>query len=164
MTVVLRGEGLTAADVVAVARRSAVVALGDDARDAVDRSHDVIVALAGSGQPVYGVSTGFGSLADVYIDPERRAQLQRSLVRSHAAGLGPPVERRGRAGAWCCCAPARLAMGWSGVRAGASSSACSTLLNAGLTPIVREHGSLGCSGDLAPLAHVALVLMGEGEV
>ncbi len=162
MTVVLRGEGLAAADVVAVARRSAVVALGDDARDAVDRSHDVIVALAGSGQPVYGVSTGFGSLADVYIDPTRRAQLQRSLVRSHAAGMGPPVEVE-VVRAMMLLRARTLAMGWSGVRV-AVVERLVDLLNLGLTPVVREHGSLGCSGDLAPLAHVALVLMGEGEV
>jgi histidine ammonia-lyase len=157
----MQGEGLTGADVVAVARAGSPVALGDRARAAVVASHEVIVELAGSGQPVYGVSTGFGSLADVYIDPDRRTQLQRSLVRSHAAGVGPPVEDE-VVRAMVLLRARSLAMGWSGVRLEVVEGLLD-LLNHGITPVVHEHGSLGCSGDLAPLAHVALVLMGEGE-
>lgn len=162
MTVLLRGLGLSAADVVDVARHGEAVALADEARAAIERSHDVVVRLARSGEPVYGVSTGFGSLADVFIDPGRRAQLQRSLVRSHAAGLGPPVETE-VVRAMVLLRARTLAMGWSGVRLVVVERLLD-LLNHGLTPVVPEHGSLGCSGDLAPLAHVALVLMGEGDV
>ncbi len=161
MTVSLHGQGLTGADVVAVARDGADVVLAPDARAAIDRSHEVIVELARSGRPVYGVSTGFGSLADVYIDPERRAQLQRSLIRSHAAGIGPPVEIE-VVRAMVLLRARSLAMGWSGVRLEVVQGLVD-LLNHGVTPVVHEYGSLGCSGDLAPLAHVALVLMGEGE-
>ena len=161
MTVSLHGRGLTGADVVAVARDGAEVVLGDDARAAVEASHEVIVELARSGRPVYGVSTGFGSLADVYIDPERRAQLQRSLIRSHAAGIGPPVEIE-VVRAMVLLRARSLAMGWSGVRLDVVQGLVD-LLDHHITPVVHEHGSLGCSGDLAPLAHVALVLMGEGE-
>jgi len=147
--------------VVAVARDGAPVVLGDDARAAIERSHDVIVDLAQSGQPVYGVSTGFGSLADVYIDPDRRTQLQRSLIRSHAAGLGPPVEVE-VVRAMVLLRARTLSMGWSGVRLEVVERMLD-LLNHDITPVVHEYGSLGCSGDLAPLAQVALVLMGEGE-
>ena len=146
---------------VAVARDGAPVVLGDDARAAIERSHDVIVDLAQSGQPVYGVSTGFGSLADVYIDPDRRTQLQRSLIRSHAAGLGPPVEVE-VVRAMVLLRARTLSMGWSGVRLEVVERMLD-LLNHDITPVVHEYGSLGCSGDLAPLAQVALVLMGEGE-
>jgi histidine ammonia-lyase len=118
--------------------------------------------LAGSGLPVYGVSTGFGSLATVFIDPGRRADLQRSLVRSHAAGMGEPVEIE-VVRAMMLSRARSLSMGWSGVRPVVIEGLLE-LLNHRITPVVLEHGSLGCSGDLAPLAHVALVLMGEGEV
>jgi len=161
VTVSLHGQGLTRAEVVAVARDGAPVVLGDDARAAIERSHDVIVDLAQSGQPVYGVSTGFGSLADVYIDPDRRTQLQRSLIRSHAAGLGPPVEVE-VVRAMVLLRARTLSMGWSGVRLEVVERMLD-LLNHDITPVVHEYGSLGCSGDLAPLAQVALVLMGEGE-
>ena len=161
MTVIVQGEGLTGAEVVAVARDSAPVSLGAEARAAIERSHDVIVDLAQSGQPVYGVSTGFGSLADVYIDPDRRTQLQRSLIRSHAAGMGPPVEVE-VVRAMVLLRARTLSMGWSGVRLEVVERMLD-LLNHDITPVVHEYGSLGCSGDLAPLAHVALVLMGEGE-
>jgi histidine ammonia-lyase len=162
VTVVLRGTGLSFDDIVAVARGSDDVELSGDARAAVDASHRSVERLAASGVPVYGVSTGFGSLATVYIDPGRRAELQRSLVRSHAAGMGEPVEIE-VVRAMMLSRARSLSMGWSGVRAVVIDGLLK-LLNHRLTPVVLEHGSLGCSGDLAPLAHVALVLMGEGEV
>ncbi|MEP6659100.1 MAG: histidine ammonia-lyase [Acidimicrobiales bacterium] len=162
MTVVLRGTGLSFNDIVAVARGLDVVELSREARAVVDASHQSVERLAASGVPVYGVSTGFGSLATVYIDPGRRAELQRSLVRSHAAGMGEPVEIE-VVRAMMLSRARSLSMGWSGVRA-AVIEGLLQLLNHRITPVVPEHGSLGCSGDLAPLAHVALVLMGEGEV
>ena len=154
--------GLRIGDVVAVARRDAAARLGDDARAAMADSADVVGRLAGSQEPVYGVSTGFGSLATTRIPRERRAELQRSLIRSHAAGMGPPVERE-VVRAMMLLRARSLGMGFSGARPEVAETILA-LLNAGVTPLVPEHGSLGASGDLAPLAHCALALLGEGEV
>ena len=158
----LSGTGLAPADVVAVARDDAQVALGPEARRAMEASAAVVAGLADRTEPTYGVSTGFGSLANVAIPVERREELQRALVRSHAAGMGPPVERE-VVRAMMLLRARTLAMGCSGARPEVAE-AMLALLNAGLTPVVPEHGSLGASGDLAPLAHCALVLIGEGEV
>jgi histidine ammonia-lyase len=160
--VVLSGGGLTIDDVVAVARDGRRAALGDDARAAMEKSREIVERLASSGQPVYGVSTGFGSLADVYIEPDDRARLQAALIRSHAAGLGEPVEAE-VVRAMMLLRARTLAMARSGARPVLVDTLLA-LLAADITPRVPEHGSLGCSGDLAPLAHVALVLLGEGHV
>jgi histidine ammonia-lyase len=125
-------------------------------------SRALVDDLAASGRPVYGISTGFGSLATVPIPPERRADLQVALIRSHAAGVGPPVEVE-VVRAMALLRARTLTMGRSGVRPVVVERLVD-LLNHGITPVVPEHGSLGCSGDLAPLAHVALALLGEGEV
>jgi histidine ammonia-lyase len=158
----LTPTGIEADDVIAVARHDAAVRVSEEARAAMERSADVVRTLAESEQPAYGVSTGFGSLATVRIPAERRAELQRALVRSHAAGMGPPVERE-VVRAMMLLRARTLAMGCSGARPVVADTIV-RLLDAGLTPIVPEHGSLGASGDLAPLAHCALVLIGEGEV
>ena len=157
----LSGTGVTPDDVIAVARGGARVALSEPAREEMERSAQVVAQLVGGEEPVYGVSTGFGSLANVTIPDERREELQRALVRSHAAGMGPPVERE-VVRAMMLLRARTLAMGRSGARPIVAERILD-LLNAGLTPVVREHGSLGASGDLAPLAHCALVLIGEGE-
>jgi histidine ammonia-lyase len=149
-------------DVVRVARHGARVRLTDDALAEIARSREVIDSLAKDDQAHYGVSTGFGALATTSIPPEMRAQLQRSLIRSHAAGSGPEVERE-VVRALMLLRLSTLATGRTGVRE-ETARAYAALLNSGLTPVVREYGSLGCSGDLAPLAHVALALMGEGSV
>jgi histidine ammonia-lyase len=162
VVVELSGTGLTPDDVVAVARAGARVVLSPAAREAMDRSAAVVVRLLHSDEPAYGVSTGFGSLANVAIPAARREEMQRALVRSHAAGMGPPVERE-VVRAMLLLRARTLAMGRSGARSVVADTML-TLLNAGITPVVREHGSLGASGDLAPLAHCALVLIGEGEV
>ncbi len=161
MAVAVEDAGLSPDDVVAVARGREAVVLGDRAVAAMARSRAIVDRLAESGAPVYGVSTGFGALATMFIPAERRAQLQRSLIRSHAAGMGPPVEAE-VVRAMMLLRVRSLAMGFSGTRPEVAANLVA-LLNAGITPVVPEHGSLGCSGDLAPLAHVALVLMGEGE-
>ena len=149
-------------DVVAVARHGAGVRLGDDALAEIARSREVIEDLAADDEGHYGVSTGFGALATRHIPAPMRAQLQRSLVRSHAAGSGPEVERE-VVRALMLLRLSTLATGRTGVRTEtAQTYAC--LLDAGITPVVGEYGSLGCSGDLAPLAHVALALIGEGDV
>jgi histidine ammonia-lyase len=133
-----------------------------EARAAMERSAQVVEALSDSAEPAYGVSTGFGSLALVAIPTQRREELQRALVRSHAAGMGPAVERE-VVRAMIVLRARSLAMGWSGARPVVAEQLLA-LLNASLTPVVPEYGSLGASGDLAPLAHCALALMGEGEV
>jgi histidine ammonia-lyase len=156
------GTGMSGEDVLAVARGDARVALSEEARAAMAASAEVVAGLVESGEPVYGVSTGFGSLANVTIPAERREELQRALVRSHAAGMGAPVERE-VVRAMMVLRARTLAMGRSGPRPVVAETILA-LLNAGITPVVREHGSLGASGDLAPLAHCALALIGEGEV
>lgn len=162
MIVRIGTEGLRVEDVVAVARHRAPVVITEEAVAALERSRAVVDRLAASQRPVYGVSTGFGALATVFIPPGRRDRLQQSLVRSHAAGSGPPVEDE-VVRAMAVLRLRTLARGFSGVRPEVARL-LADLLNAGLTPVVPEHGSLGCSGDLAPLAHVALALTGEGDV
>src|SRR3954470_10533212 len=149
-------------DVVAVARGGAPVVLSDAALTAIDRARAVVDELAAAPTPAYGISTGFGALATRHIPTEMRAQLQRSLVRSHAAGSGPEVERE-VVRALMLLRLSTLATGHTGVRR-ETAELLAGLLSSGITPVVREYGSLGCSGDLAPLAHCALVLMGEGDV
>ena len=114
------------------------------------------------GIPVYGVSTGFGALASRHIDVKDRTQLQKSLIRSHAAGVGPAVERE-VVRALMFLRLRTMTSGRTGVRV-ALAQAYADFLNAGITPVVPEFGSLGCSGDLAPLSHCALAVMGEGLV
>jgi histidine ammonia-lyase len=162
-TLVTVGVGpLSFADVVAVARDGAAVELSPESLDAIAASRAIIEALADDPQPHYGVSTGFGSLATKHIPFERRAQLQRSLVRSHAASSGAEVERE-VVRATMLLRLSTLATGRTGVRPVVAQT-YAAVLNAGITPIVGEYGSLGCSGDLAPLAHCALAVMGEGNV
>ncbi len=141
---------------------AARVTLGADAREAMERSAAIVERLAASDKPAYGVSTGFGSLAMTRIPADQRAELQRALIRSHAAGMGPPVEVE-VVRAMMLLRARTLAMGLSGARPVLVETILD-LLEVGLTPVVPEHGSLGASGDLAPLAHCALVLIGEGEV
>jgi histidine ammonia-lyase len=149
-------------DVVAVARGNAAVRLGDDAIHAIGQARAVVDKLAAEPTPAYGISTGFGALATRHIPEDMRAQLQRSLVRSHAAGSGPEVERE-VVRALMLLRLSTLATGHTGVRL-ETAQTLAALLTHGITPVVHEFGSLGCSGDLAPLAHCALALMGEGDV
>jgi histidine ammonia-lyase len=158
----LTGRGLEPADVVAVAHDRARVTLGEDARRTMSESAAIVERLAASDEPAYGVSTGFGSLATTPIPAARREELQRALIRSHAAGMGPPVEPE-VVRAMLVLRARSLAMGYSGSRPVVAETMLA-LLNAGVTPVVPEHGSLGASGDLAPLAHCGLALIGEGEV
>ena len=149
-------------DVLAVARGGAPVELAPDAVKAITAARAVVEDLASATTPAYGISTGFGALATRHIPGEMRAQLQRSLVRSHAAGSGPEVERE-VVRALMLLRLSTLATGHTGVRL-ETAQLMASLLSHGITPVVREYGSLGCSGDLAPLSHCALALMGEGEV
>ncbi|MET0728339.1 MAG: histidine ammonia-lyase [Acidimicrobiales bacterium] len=158
---VLGAHGVAAADVVAVARHGRRATLGDEARTAIERGAAVVDRLVDSPEPVYGVSTGFGALANTVIPAARSAELQTALVRSHAAGMGSEVERE-VVRAMVLLRARSLAMGFSGARPVVVDTMLA-VLNAGLAPVVREHGSLGASGDLAPLASAAMVLLGEGE-
>lgn len=159
--VVLNSEGVSFADVVAVARHGAKIEISSQAIAKMTESRSFIDAMAQADIPVYGVSTGFGALANRHISPADRKQLQRSLIRSHAAGTGNPVERE-VVRALMFLRLKTLASGRTGIRPIVAQT-MAAILNAGITPVVREFGSLGCSGDLAPLSHCALVLMGEGE-
>ncbi|WP_343945004.1 aromatic amino acid lyase, partial [Pseudonocardia zijingensis] len=152
----------TPEEVVAVARTGVPVELSVKALAEMAASRKVIESLADDEMPHYGISTGFGALAVRHIPVDRRIELQRSLVRSHAAGSGPEVERE-VVRALMLLRLSTLATGHTGVRPEVAQ-AYAAMLNAGITPVVREYGSLGCSGDLAPLAHCALAAMGEGEV
>ncbi|MFE3320579.1 histidine ammonia-lyase [Nocardia sp. NPDC059195] len=149
-------------DVVRVARDGAEVVVSDEAVAAIAASRALIEALAADPNPVYGVSTGFGALAVRHIPQESRKQLQRSLIRSHAAGSGAEVERE-VVRALMVLRLSTLATGRTGVRPVVAQT-YAAMLSAGITPVVYEYGSLGCSGDLAPLAHVALAAIGEGTV
>ncbi|WP_199439388.1 histidine ammonia-lyase [Umezawaea beigongshangensis] len=153
---------LTREDVHAVARHGAKVEITAAAREAVAAARAHVERLATEERPTYGVSTGFGALAVRHIPPDRRAALQRSLVRSHAAGAGPEVERE-VVRALVLLRLRTLATGHTGVRP-STVETMAAVLNAGITPVVHEHGSLGCSGDLAPLSAAALALIGEGMV
>jgi histidine ammonia-lyase len=148
-------------EVVRVARHGEKLTISQEALDkmAITRAH--IESLAAGETPVYGISTGFGALANQHIAPEDRVQLQKSLIRSHAAGMGDPVEKE-VVRALMLLRLKTLASGRTGVRPVVAQTYVD-LLNSGITPIVHEYGSLGCSGDLAPLAHCAMVLMGEGR-
>jgi histidine ammonia-lyase len=154
--------GISPADVLAVARTGAAVEISKEAVAAMEESRSIVDSIEREGRPVYGVSTGFGALATTFVAPERRSELQHSLIRSHAAGVGAPMPRE-VVRAMMLLRVRSLCMGRSGVRP-LIAQAMVDLLNHGLTPWVPEHGSLGASGDLAPLAHCALVLMGEGWV
>jgi histidine ammonia-lyase len=161
MTLHLDGPGLAIGDVAAVARQRTPVKLTDTAVERMATARSIVDRLA-EGEPKYGISTGFGALATVTIAPERRAALQAALVRSHAAGMGRPVEAE-VVRAMMLLRARTLALGHSGARPEVAQ-AMVELLNADIIPVVPEYGSLGASGDLAPLAHGALALMGEGEV
>ncbi|MFE7747682.1 histidine ammonia-lyase [Streptomyces sp. NPDC057428] len=160
-TVVVGTSGTTAEDVIAVAREGARVELSPAAVEALAAARAIVDTLAAKPEPVYGVSTGFGALASRHISPGLRAQLQRNIVRSHAAGMGPHVERE-VVRALMFLRLKTLASGHTGVRPEVAQT-IADVLNAGITPVVHEYGSLGCSGDLAPLSHCALTLMGEGD-
>ena len=159
--ITLGSSGLTMQQVVEVARNSAKIEIAKEALEKMAATRAHIESLAASETPVYGISTGFGALANRHIAPEDRVQLQKSLIRSHAAGMGEPVEKE-VVRALMLLRLKTLVSGRTGVRPELATT-YAELLNSGITPIVHEYGSLGCSGDLAPLAHCALVLMGEGR-
>ena len=160
--VLVDGRTLTLEEVVRVATDPGVrVSVEEAARDRIDRSRRLIEEKVASGERVYGVTTGFGRLADVAIEEDQRTRLQHNLVRSHASGMGDPMDREVVRALMLLRANA-LARGVSGCRFEVVEKVLD-FLNHGIHPRVPEFGSVGASGDLAPLAHVALALLGEGR-
>jgi histidine ammonia-lyase len=159
--VVLDGSHLSLDEVRRVAAEDEPVALPLDAVSGMQRSRAVVEKLAAGEDAVYAVNTGVGLLADVRVPAEDLEQLQRNVIRSHACGVGPPLARD-EVRAMMLIRANVLAKGFSGIRPVVAERLCE-LLNRGVTPVVPSQGSVGASGDLAPLAHIALVLMGEGE-
>jgi histidine ammonia-lyase len=158
---VLDGRSLTLAEIESVAANARPVSIGPEALARVAESRQVIEQILETGDSVYGVNTGFGKLADVRIPPEKLAQLQTNLVRSHACGLGDPLSAA-ESRAMLLLRANVLAKGLSGIRP-ELLQLLAAMLNAGVTPVIPAKGSVGASGDLAPLAHLALVVIGEGE-
>jgi histidine ammonia-lyase len=159
--VVLTGRSLTLEDIENVARRGAPVALASEARERVAQSRAVVDEILQGGRVVYGINTGFGNFRNVVIAREDLEELQLNLVRSHSAGVGNPFAESVVRSILLLRANT-LASGYSGIDP-RTLDALVAMLNAGVHPVVPEKGSVGASGDLAPLAHVALALVGEGE-
>ncbi|MFN0099735.1 MAG: histidine ammonia-lyase [Gemmatimonadaceae bacterium] len=161
-SLLLDGNSLSITDLAAVADGHRTVRLAPAARIRMAATRGIVEGIAARGEAVYGVTTGFGKLSDFAIPPDQLAQLQINLVRSHAAGVGPRLPRR-EVRAMMVLRANVLAKGYSGARPELAELLCA-MLDAGLTPDVPEQGSVGASGDLAPLAHLALSLIGEGEL
>jgi len=158
---VLDGQSLTLAEIEDVALRARPVAIAESALSRVSASRELIEGILAAGQTVYGVNTGFGKLSDVSVPAGSLAQLQTNLVRSHSGGVGQPLSEN-ESRAMLLLRANVLAKGFSGCRHELVDLLVA-LLNAGVHPVIPEKGSVGASGDLAPLAHLALVVMGEGE-
>jgi histidine ammonia-lyase len=157
----LNGQQLTLQQIVDVASRKEQVTLGVDARARVEEARHVVEQIVAQKRTVYGVNTGFGKLSDVSIDPADLRQLQLNLVRSHSCGLGDPLSEL-EARAMLLLRANVLATGFSGARPLVIETLIA-MLERGVTPVIPEKGSVGASGDLAPLAHLALTAIGEGE-
>ena len=157
----LNGQKLSLAQVVDIAGGEGHVSLSAAARERVEQSRRVVEKIVAEGRTVYGVNTGFGKLSDVRIEPSQLRELQLNLVRSHSCGLGSPLSEA-EARAMLLLRANVLAQGYSGCRP-VLIEALLRLLESGVTPVIPEKGSVGASGDLAPLAHLALTVIGEGE-
>src|SRR3954466_11888589 len=157
----LDGQKLSLAQIAAVAARSETVSLSTAARERAEKSRQVVERIVAEGRTVYGVNTGFGRLSDVRIEPSELRELQLNLVRSHACGLGDPLSIE-EARAMVLLRANVLALGYSGCRPIVIEKLIE-LLERGVTPVIPEKGSVGASGDLAPLAHLAQTAIGEGE-
>lgn len=161
MKVVITGENLTLEELVAVARNGAEVELSDEAKENVRRSRQVVDDIIAEKRVVYGVTTGFGSFCNTVIPTEESKKLQKNLIITHAVGAGDPFPQD-IARAIILLRINNLAKGFSGIRMETLESLIG-MLNKGVTPVIPEKGSLGASGDLAPLSHMVLPLIGLGE-
>ena len=157
----LTGQTLSLAQIAAVAYGGEAIRIGPSAYERINASRDVIEGIVTKGAVVYGVSTGFGKLSDVHVPADELRQLQLNLVRSHACGIGNPLSES-EVRAMILLRANVLALGLSGIRLEVIELLCE-LNNHGVAPVIPEKGSVGASGDLAPLAHLALTLIGEGE-
>src|SRR5436190_7707255 len=157
----LDGQRLSLDQVAAIAKGDERVGLSASSRQRVEDAHRVVEDIVSAGRTVYGVNTGFGKLSDVHIEPSQLSQLQINLVRSHSCGLGPPLSEQETRAVMLLRANV-LALGYSGCRP-ALIDTLLAMLERGVTPVIPEKGSVGASGDLAPLAHLALAMIGEGE-
>src|ERR1700730_2534131 len=158
MTVVLTGNDLTFAQLHSVTALNEPVALASDAVKRMNASRAIVDRLVSSGETAYGINTGFGKLASVRISTEQVRQLQINLVRSHACGVGAPLNET-ETRAMIVLRANALAKGLSGIRPAVVETLCA-MLNAGVHPVIPSQGSVGASGDLAPLAHLAHVMIG----
>ncbi len=162
LSTVVDGRSLSVASVCQVARGGAKVTISDDVRAQVRRARAIVDAAVAENRAVYGVTTGFGKMSDVAIPPHRQAELQLNLIRSHVVGVGPLLPEA-EVRAMMLLRANVLAKGHTGARLEVLELLVA-MLNAGLFPAVPEQGSVGASGDLAPLAHLAITLLGEGEL
>ena len=158
----INGNDLTLEAVKEVAETRRAALLSPDAREAVNRARTVVDDIVASNKVAYAITTGVGKLSDVRIAGDQIRELQINLVRSHAVGVGEPLSV-GETRAMMLLRANSLAKGHSGVRAIVIDTLCE-MLNRGVTPVVPSQGSVGASGDLAPLAHLALALVGRGRV
>jgi histidine ammonia-lyase len=157
----LDGQQLTLEQIELVARGDEQIALSAEARARVEAARRVVERIIAEGRVMYGVNTGFGKLSDVTVPREELRELQSNLVRSHACGVGPPLSIE-ETRAMMLLRANVLALGYSGARALVVETLVK-MIERGVVPVVPEKGSVGASGDLAPLAHLALVCVGEGE-
>ena len=162
MSAIELGAAPLTLEAVAHVADGAPVALGATARERMNASRAIVEAKAAGSTPVYGVTTGFGALAEIKVPPNELRALQRNLILSHAAGVGRPLSRA-ETRAMMLLRAQVLSEGFSGVRVSVAE-ALIALLNRGVHPVIPEKGSVGASGDLAPLAHLTLALIGEGDV
>ena len=161
-TLTLKPEALTLPDLRAVWQGEVRIELAPDAWAAVEASNAAVSAIVAKGAPAYGINTGFGKLASSQIANDQLAQLQTNLIRSHSVGVGAPMEDR-VVRLIVVTKIASLARGFSGIRRSVLETMIA-VFNAGIVPVIPSKGSVGASGDLAPLSHMTLALMGEGRV
>ncbi len=161
MSVIIKGEGLTVEDVIRVSHLNEKVKLDETSKEKIQKSRAYVEKKVEEGAIIYGITTGFGKFADTVISREETAQLQRNLILSHACGMGEPLDEASVRSIMLLRCNA-LSRGFSGIRLSTVETLVE-MLNKGVHPVVYEKGSLGASGDLAPLSHVVLTMLGEGE-
>lgn len=161
MTVILNGTDVLLDDIVSIARGKEAAEFSDDAMERISRCESMVRSLVDRGEKIYGVTTGIGELASVFLSPEQGLELQRKIVFSHSASCGDPLPEEEVRAAMACRANV-WAKGHSGLRLSTARTYLD-MVNRGVTPLVFEKGSLGCSGDLSPLSQIAEVVLGVGQ-
>lgn len=159
--VIIDGNKLTLEEFISVVRKNYKVELSNEAVEKVEKSRSIVEKFVDEEKVVYGITTGFGKFSDVLISKDETKELQRNLIISHSCGVGEPLDEEIVRGIMLLRANA-LAKGYSGIRLSTLNTLID-MLNKNVHPVIPEKGSLGASGDLAPLAHMVLVMIGEGE-